>query len=60
MNDTEPHQDRGALLNEPCRYCHEVGGVYFVLDDSPWGKSQPQVVGCSRCGATWTADGPLA
>ena len=47
--------DWGHLPDEPCRYCFQVGKVYFRNDDSPLGKSQPQVVRCDACGRTWEA-----
>ena len=52
--------DRGYLLGEPCRYCHRAGGVYFIIDDSSFGKSTPQVVACDKCKNTWTVDGSSA
>jgi hypothetical protein len=52
--------DRGYLLEEPCRYCRRTGGVYFVIDDSPFGRNTAQVVACDHCKANWTVDGPLA
>jgi hypothetical protein len=52
--------DWGALPQEPCRYCHRPGKVRFLIDDSPWGKTQPHVTTCGWCNRTWTADSPLA
>lgn len=52
--------DRGYLLQEPCRFCHRRGWVYFVVDDSPFGKNSPVVVACGKCKNTWNADGALA
>ena len=43
----------GALPQEPCRFCHEAGGVQFLIDDSPFGKNAAQVMQCTRCGRTW-------
>lgn len=48
--------DRGYLLEEPCRFCHRAGGVWFLIDDSPFGKNTEQVVACDYCKNTWTAD----
>jgi hypothetical protein len=45
--------DWGHLPNEPCRFCHQIGGVYFRVDDSPRGKNEPQVVRCENCGRDW-------
>jgi hypothetical protein len=47
--------NKGALPQEPCRFCHKIGGVYFIIDDSPFGKSTVQVVSCNLCKATWEA-----
>lgn len=55
-----PPPDRGYLLEEPCRYCHQSGGVYFLIDDSPFGRNTAQVVACERCKNTWTVDGHCA
>lgn len=52
--------DWGHLSNEPCRFCHEIGGVYFRIDDSPCGKNEPQCVRCDKCGRTWEADSTAA
>lgn len=59
-DQTGDGSNRGALLNEPCRFCHKVGGVWFVIDDSPFGKNSSQACGCSLCGANWDADSPVA
>ncbi len=50
------HSDRGALPGEPCSRCGRVGGVWFLLDDSPYGRGAEQVVSCNKCKATWTCD----
>ncbi len=47
-------------MDEPCRYCHQTGGVYFVIDESPFGVNTSQVVACEKCKNNWTVDGPLA
>lgn len=67
MNDTPKKQgwveeppDRGYLLTEPCRFCKQVGGVFFIIDDSPFGRNTPQVVACEKCKNSWTVDGPYA
>ncbi len=49
--------EKGYLLKEPCRYCHQIGGVYFVVDDSPFGKNADQVVACDKCKNSWTVSG---
>lgn len=46
--------DKDVLPDEPCRFCHATGDVYFVIDDSPFGKSTPQVVACDNCKNSWT------
>lgn len=46
----------GFLAAEPCRYCRRVGGVYFLRDDGPEGKSGLPVVRCDKCGRDWVAD----
>jgi len=53
------HGDRGHLPGEPCRSCRRAGGVFFVIDDSAFGKNSAQVVACVLCGTTWLADGGL-
>lgn len=50
--------ERGYLLGEPCRYCWRIGGVWFLIDDSPFGRATAQVVACDHCKNTWTADTP--
>lgn len=45
--------DWGSLPAEPCRFCHQVGGVHFRNDDSPRSLSEPQVVRCDKCGRSW-------
>ncbi len=47
--------DMGTLPEEPCLYCHRPGGVYFIIDDSPFGKTTEQVVACDRCKNSWVA-----
>lgn len=47
--------DWGSLPQEPCRYCRQVGGVYFRVDDSPRGKTEAQIVRCDKCGRDWEA-----
>jgi DNA-directed RNA polymerase subunit M/transcription elongation factor TFIIS len=60
--DTDTNQlsadapDRGYLPEEPCRHCHQRGGVYFILDDSPFGRGTAQVTACEKCKNSWTAD----
>jgi hypothetical protein len=46
----------GYLANEPCRYCHEVGGIFFLIDDGPEGKTGLSPIRCDRCKRTWTPD----
>ena len=68
MSDTDSPSDRidpiledwGLLPNEPCRFCHRIGGVRFQIDESPWGLANPQVMTCGNCGSTWTADSATA
>ena len=67
MNDPEPLPpfkneigEWGSLPAEPCRFCHQIGGVKFRIDDSPRGKNEPQVVRCDKCGRDWEAESPLA
>lgn len=50
----------GWLDQEPCRYCHEIGGVFFRADDFPQDRNQTQVVRCDKCGRNWECDSPLA
>jgi hypothetical protein len=52
--------DWGYLPYEPCRYCRQVGGVYFLIDDGPEGKAGLEVVRCDRCGRSWVVDSALA
>ena len=52
--------DWGSLPEEPCRKCHQRGGVMFQIDDGPEGRTSSQAVRCTLCGATWHADGPYA
>ncbi len=52
----EETPDRGYLHEEPCQFCHKVGGVWFLIDDSAYGKNASQVVGCDLCGNIWTSD----
>lgn len=60
MTTAEYFPDRGYLLEEPCRHCYRTGGVYFVVDDSPFGRNTAQVVACDKCKNSWCVDGPLA
>jgi hypothetical protein len=53
-------EEWGALPNEPCRYCRQPGGVYFLVDDGPEGRVGLQPMRCDRCGRTWIADSASA
>ena len=46
--------DWGSLPNEPCRHCHKVGGVMFLIQDG-WDKNLPQMVRCTLCHNVWEA-----
>lgn len=46
--------DRGYLPGEPCRYCLRAGGVFFVVDDSPFGKTSAQATTCALCRNSWS------
>lgn len=50
----------GALPSEPCRYCHQIGGVFFMIDDGPEGRKGLQVTRCDKCGRSWEADSSSA
>lgn len=45
----------GALPQEPCRFCRQVGGVHFLIDDGPEGRSGLSPVRCDRCKRDWIA-----
>lgn len=51
--------DRGYLPWEPCRFCHRLGGVWFVVDDSPHGRNTEQIVSCDHCRNVWTVMGGM-
>jgi NTP pyrophosphatase (non-canonical NTP hydrolase) len=53
-------EEWGGLPLEPCRYCRMRGGVQFLRDDGPEGKTSPQIVRCTRCGRDWEASSSLA
>jgi hypothetical protein len=44
----DPENNWGALPQEPCQRCHQQGGVQFLIDNSDWGRSHPQVVHCVK------------
>lgn len=47
------------LPQEPCRFCHAQGGVWFKIDEGPEGRgSQP--VRCDKCKRTWQVDSSSA
>lgn len=48
--------DWGHLPNEPCRFCHKQGKVYFQIDDGPEGRRGLQASRCDNCGRSWTVD----
>jgi hypothetical protein len=50
----------GLLDGEPCRYCHQIGKVLYLVDDGPEGKSGLQVVRCDACKRSWVVDSALA
>jgi len=45
----------GHLPNEPCRFCRQPGGVHFMIDDGPEGRSGHQPMRCDLCKRTWEA-----
>lgn len=46
----------GSLQNEPCRYCHAVGKVFFETGENPADRNAPTRVRCDGCGRSWDAD----
>jgi hypothetical protein len=50
----------GHLPGEPCRYCRRPGGVYFLIDDGPEGRSGFQVARCDLCKRSWLSDSATA
>lgn len=50
----------GFLAQEPCRFCRQQGGVYFIIDEGPEGKAGLQIQRCDKCHRTWTADSSSA
>jgi hypothetical protein len=44
----------GWLENEPCRFCHRTGKVYFLIDDGPEGRKGISPMRCDHCKRTWT------
>lgn len=51
--------DWGALPNEPCRFCRQVGGVQFLIKDGLSHDNQ-QEVRCDKCKRAWVADSSSA
>jgi hypothetical protein len=45
--------DWGMLPAEPCRFCRQVGGVHFLIDDGPEGRKGLSPVRCDQCGWIW-------
>lgn len=60
VNNLSGEDNWGALPEEPCRHCHEKGGVQFLIDDSPHGKNTSQIVRCTKCRNAWDVDGRQA
>ena len=50
----------GSLPQEPCRYCRRQGGVQFLIDNGPEGRTSAQIVRCALCGRDWLADSAMA
>lgn len=46
--------DWGLLPLEPCRYCHQQGGVQFLASNQPLDQHAQQVR-CVNCGRAWEA-----
>ncbi len=48
----------GFLEQEPCRFCHKQGCVFFIINEGPH-KNDPQYVCCEvskgGCGRIWEA-----
>jgi hypothetical protein len=50
----------GHLPQEPCRYCRQIGGVYFCIDDGREGIGGLSSVRCDKCKRDWINDSPNA
>lgn len=50
----------GFLPNEPCRFCHSKGCIYFMIDEGPEGKTGLSPVRCDNCKRTWTPESSTA
>jgi len=50
----------GSLPAEPCRFCRKAGGVHFLIDDGPEGRSGLSPVRCDLCGRSWVPDSSSA
>jgi hypothetical protein len=48
----------GFLENEPCRFCFQVGCIFFLIDAGPEGISGAPITRCSKCHRSWTPGGP--
>ncbi len=58
---TPAHEgDWGALPGEPCRFCRQPGGVFFMREEGPEGGRGLQSVRCDKCGRDWIADSSSA
>jgi hypothetical protein len=52
--------DWGTLPQEPCRFCHEIGGIFFMIDNGPEGHTGLQTVRCDKCKRWWIVDSACA
>ena len=50
----------GALLQEPCRYCRQQGGMFFLNDEGWEGVAGHQIMRCDLCKRSWQADSATA
>lgn len=58
---TPAHEGDWFLLeNEPCRFCHKVGCVYFLGSDGRHQRDDDQPMRCDACGRSWQSDSPCA
>ena len=46
--------------NCPCRFCHEQGHVYFMIDEGPEAVMGIPVARCDACYRTWSNDSRMA
>ena len=59
-NDTAHQGDWGWLKDEPCRFCRQPGGVFFLIDEGPEGRDGKQVMRCDKCKRSWIVEGANA